>query len=32
MRGIGFTIGSIFAIGVLIAVFLVGFPTYNVYS
>ena len=32
MRGIGFTIGSIIAIGVLIAVVLVGFPTYNVYS
>ena len=32
MRGIGFTIGSIVAIGVLVAVVLVGFPTYNVYS
>jgi len=32
MRGIGFTIGSIIAIGVLVAVVLVGFPTYNVYS
>jgi len=32
MRGIGFTIGSIIAVGVLIAVVLVGFPTYNVYS
>ena len=32
MRGIGFTIGSVIAIGVLIAVVLVGFPTYNVYS
>ena len=32
MRGIGFTIGSIIAIGILVAVVLVGFPTYNVYS
>ena len=32
MRGIGFTLGSVIAIGVLIAVVLVGFPTYNVYS
>ena len=32
MRGVGFTIGSVIAIGVLIAVVLVGFPTYNVYS
>ena len=32
MRGIGFTIGSIIAIGVLVAIVLVGFPTYNVYS
>ncbi|MGH7018547.1 MAG: hypothetical protein ACREEY_01620 [Brevundimonas sp.] len=32
MRGVGFTIGSVVAIGVLIAVVLVGFPTYNVYS
>lgn len=32
MRGVGFTIGSVIAIGVLIAIVLVGFPTYNVYS
>jgi len=32
MRGVGFTIGSVIAVGVLIAVVLVGFPTYNVYS
>ena len=32
MRGIGFTLGSVVAIGILIAVVLVGFPTYNVYS
>ena len=32
MRGIGFTLGSVVAIGILIAIVLVGFPTYNVYS
>ncbi|MGO4408975.1 MULTISPECIES: hypothetical protein [unclassified Brevundimonas] len=32
MRSVGFTISSVIAIGVLIAVVLVGLPTYNVYS
>lgn len=32
MRGLGFTIGSVMVVGVLIAIVLIGFPTYNVYS
>ena len=32
MRGLGFTIGSVIVVGVLIAIVLIGFPTYNVYS
>ena len=32
MRGLGFTIGSVIVVGVVIAGLLIGFPTYNVYS
>ena len=32
MRGVGLTLGSIIAIAVVLAVVLIGFPTYNVYS
>ena len=32
MRGLGFTIGSVIVVGVVVAGLLIGFPTYNVYS